>query len=452
MSASRVSARLSVAALLLLVSCADGVGPPLVFDFPPGASQGAEILVVAREGRADAFVIPLDRSVERLPIEVDDQARVELEALVFAEEPAALGLAVGPLPAADGGATDDRRTPRATFTTAIEGGVAAPWVREDAPSPRGARYLPASPCPRFAESPPIPGTEARFVGATAIDARSALVIAGPWEGPTYFVAREDGLTEVSSPLPAGYTPVALTTAADGRLLIATRGILSLDAAVFAGSFEGGLRLLQAPPPLPCAIAELEWARPTSGAPDLFLIDECGRIERLRDDEWTTIHAGDGVASGRRQLAWVDERTLLFSSADGTQVRRIQDGREDIVASDLELAEVTVIESLDGLGTFVGLWSGWVLEYRDERLATFRPPFISNVSVESFTKLGGGLVIGGGDGDLQSYVHGEFCPRAAYVGSDHSLFDLVALEFGLVGAGLSGRVERRFFTAIVPETR
>ena len=84
---------------LCAVACAESEGS-LWLDVPGPPDAKTEVLAVRQDGATSVFVFNLADDPITIPSKLDPNARIDLHAFVYAESPAELGLALGPLPTA----------------------------------------------------------------------------------------------------------------------------------------------------------------------------------------------------------------------------------------------------------------------------------------------------------------------------------------------------------------
>src|SRR5207244_3031824 len=124
----------------------------------------------------------------------------------------------------------------------------------------------------------------------------------------------------------------------------------------------------------------------------------GNVDRFRAGAWTRLlEPGSGLYFGQR-LAWIGDDELIYFAPDGRHLRHYQNGQDSEETSEVPIDQLISLTMIRGYGIFAGMVSGWVL-IRGTTWRQFRGPFIGAVSADSFATFDGGLLLGGGDGDI-----------------------------------------------------
>lgn len=441
-------------ALAVLPAC-DPAGP-IIFPFPTPAAQGTQILT-ADDGRSvEGFVVSLDDRSVQLPFAVGDDRTTRLEAMIYEETPAELGLEEGPrMPHGENTAT---RPPKESFQTTARDGRVEPWSLLQTPSQLSRSFLPSIGCVKF-DVQPVPafvGSETIYRTGAALDSSSALLIArSSTDASAHYYRGSVGGVERLPDLMPGYTPrrivyVPVSEGRDGMVFATANGGGVGERALLSGTLSSGFTPL---PPRPehsrCYTVGLDYERDGAPNPAVFVLDECGNIDRYKNGAWTRVRASVDLTYSTA-LAWVAPNEFVWAGDGGQQLWQLKNGADQLLESDVPLDRVLALSTVPGVGTFAGLNSGWVLKYNGTSWGTFRAPFIETVAVLAFASFDGNFLIGGRDGDIQHWVDPSFCADPTLVGIHLAIDDIIPLDFGIVAAGEQVLTTggTRFFVAVL----
>jgi hypothetical protein len=418
------------------IACSPAKPAPIAFAFPTDPSAGTELLIIENGAEVHGFAIALEDMTYSVPLSLTNADTAQLEALIYTDSPDVLKLKEGPIaPVKDGSPT---RAPDHVYGTTVTNGNVGAWQIEPAESPNGKRYEPALSCIDF-DAMPFYGSETGYVGSTAIDSKSALIVAASATvaGYQYFRVDMHGMSKMGDLIP-GIFPRRMLTLPNGEIWISGIGPHVTGEVLFSGDPVRGF-VERAPRPAgpTCSISAMDYDRSmpqTSTVTPLYLIDSCGNIDRHDKSGWTRLRSSGNQFFYFQKMAWVGPDQLIILSNDGTHVLLFQNGNEAMETTDVPIDSVMALATINGLGTFAGLVSGWVL-MRDVPWKTFRGPFIATVGVASFAGFGGNLFIGGTDGDIQQFVGSNACPNVTYVGINSIVSNMIPVDFGIIASGL-----------------
>ncbi len=396
---------------LCAVACAESEGS-LWLDVPGPPDAKTEVLAVRQDGATSVFVFNLADDPITIPSKLDPNARIDLHAFVYAESPAELGLALGPLPTA-AEPNQPLPEPAGAFGQAIEAGTASGWAAQSAGLLDDVRIPRAGPCRVLEPEPQLELPDLAVpTDAVAIDGARVLIVTGSGEAYIVRASAADG-AHVVDPIPIApptAAPItALHAASDGTLYAAG------EDGLYTATVDTRLTLTEIATSTTGEIVEWMAGGPRLDDYELYTLSRGGELGRYEEGRWRIIHrfASAGVSGDVGGVAWSHAATGVAVWTNPPAVVGFHQDTATPLPVPSMMAAPTSAGHIPGVGTLVGDGDGHVHRLDGTAWVTLNETPL-RFFIYDLEPWGDGFWLGASVGTIAQFVpgHGLCDPQSA----------------------------------------